>query len=105
MGIGVTGELPQEPTDTSKTPIRTRYLDHVTGYQPIRDQYFQYRSVPDSDILTHDVFCVGLTMAVLRGSGGFSPALVAILPAFFPAAFFGGGIQWGVKTNQPELFI
>ena len=24
----------------SKQPIRTRYLGHVTGYQPIRDQYF-----------------------------------------------------------------
>eukprot|EP00116_Pleurobrachia_bachei_P016842 sb/3477104/ len=30
----------QEPTDTSKQPIRTRYLGHVIGYQPIRDQYF-----------------------------------------------------------------
>eukprot|EP00116_Pleurobrachia_bachei_P004608 sb/3464870/ len=25
---------------TSKQPIRTRYLGHVNGYQPIRDQYF-----------------------------------------------------------------
>eukprot|EP00116_Pleurobrachia_bachei_P014023 sb/3474285/ len=25
--------------ETSKQPIRTRYLDHVTGYQPIREQY------------------------------------------------------------------
>eukprot|EP00116_Pleurobrachia_bachei_P018827 sb/3479089/ len=24
-----------------KQPIRTRYLGHVTGYQPIRDQYFR----------------------------------------------------------------
>eukprot|EP00116_Pleurobrachia_bachei_P001186 sb/3461448/ len=30
----------KEPTDTSKQPIRTRHLGHVTGYQPIRDQYF-----------------------------------------------------------------
>eukprot|EP00116_Pleurobrachia_bachei_P002458 sb/3462720/ len=37
----------QDPTDTSKMPIRTRYLCHVTGYQPIRDQYFLIRSVPD----------------------------------------------------------
>eukprot|EP00116_Pleurobrachia_bachei_P010115 sb/3470377/ len=36
----------QEPTETSKQPIRTRYLGHVTGYQPIRDQYFLIRSVP-----------------------------------------------------------
>eukprot|EP00116_Pleurobrachia_bachei_P007639 sb/3467901/ len=35
----------REPTDTSKQPIRTRYLGHVTGYQPIRDQYFLIRSV------------------------------------------------------------
>eukprot|EP00116_Pleurobrachia_bachei_P017646 sb/3477908/ len=28
-----------EPTDTSKRPIRIRYLGHVTGYQPIRVQY------------------------------------------------------------------
>eukprot|EP00116_Pleurobrachia_bachei_P012529 sb/3472791/ len=33
-------------TDTSKQPIRTRYLGHVTGYQRIRDQYFLIRSVP-----------------------------------------------------------
>eukprot|EP00116_Pleurobrachia_bachei_P008537 sb/3468799/ len=26
----------------NKQPIRTRYLGHVTGYQPIRDQYFTY---------------------------------------------------------------
>eukprot|EP00116_Pleurobrachia_bachei_P017359 sb/3477621/ len=32
------------PTQVNK-PIRTRYLDHVTGYQPIRDQYFLIQSV------------------------------------------------------------
>eukprot|EP00116_Pleurobrachia_bachei_P015642 sb/3475904/ len=37
-----------EPTESSKQPIRTRYLGHVTGYQPIRDQYFLIRSVSDS---------------------------------------------------------
>ncbi len=42
---GVSAEY-QEPTETSKQPIRTRYLGHVTGYQPIRDQYFLIRSVP-----------------------------------------------------------
>ena len=26
---------------SSNQPIRTRYLGHVTGYQPIRDEYFQ----------------------------------------------------------------
>eukprot|EP00116_Pleurobrachia_bachei_P008716 sb/3468978/ len=29
----------------SKQPIGTRYLGHVTSYQPIRDQYFLIRSV------------------------------------------------------------
>eukprot|EP00116_Pleurobrachia_bachei_P009933 sb/3470195/ len=33
-------------TETSKQPIRTCYLGHVTGNQPIRDQYFLIRSVP-----------------------------------------------------------
>eukprot|EP00116_Pleurobrachia_bachei_P006967 sb/3467229/ len=28
------------PTETSLQPIRTRYLGHVTGYQPIMDQYY-----------------------------------------------------------------
>ena len=28
-------------------PIRTRYLGHVTGDQPIRDQYFLILSVPE----------------------------------------------------------
>eukprot|EP00116_Pleurobrachia_bachei_P017881 sb/3478143/ len=40
--------IQQEPTETSKQPIRTRYLGHVTAYQPIRDQYFLIRSVPDN---------------------------------------------------------
>ena len=29
--------------EVSKQPIRTRYLGHVTGYQPIRDQCFLIR--------------------------------------------------------------
>ena len=32
-----------------KQPIRTRYLGLVTGYQPIRDQYFLIRSVAALD--------------------------------------------------------
>ena len=37
--------LIQEPTEPSKQPIKTRYLGHVTGYQPIRDQHFLVWSV------------------------------------------------------------
>eukprot|EP00116_Pleurobrachia_bachei_P004595 sb/3464857/ len=38
------------PTETSKQTIRTRYLGHVTGYQPIRNQYFLIRSVPGKGV-------------------------------------------------------
>eukprot|EP00116_Pleurobrachia_bachei_P002930 sb/3463192/ len=36
--------LAEMKVGTSKQPIRTRYLGHVTGYQPISDQYFLIRS-------------------------------------------------------------
>eukprot|EP00116_Pleurobrachia_bachei_P012250 sb/3472512/ len=42
----------QEPTETSKQPMRTRYLGHVTGYQLIRDQYFLIGAVPDTYLLS-----------------------------------------------------
>eukprot|EP00116_Pleurobrachia_bachei_P010706 sb/3470968/ len=38
-----------------KQPIRTRYLGHVTVYQPIKDQYFLIRSVPDQFIVSTSV--------------------------------------------------
>ena len=51
-------DFDQESTEQSKQPIRTLYLGHVTGYQPITDQYFLIRSVPDFDFhLKHDSFC------------------------------------------------
>ena len=37
----------QQSQGQSKQPIRTPHLVHVTGYQPIRDQYFLVRSVPE----------------------------------------------------------
>eukprot|EP00116_Pleurobrachia_bachei_P014910 sb/3475172/ len=36
-------QVHHEPIETNKQPIITRYLDHVTSYQPIRDQYFLIR--------------------------------------------------------------
>eukprot|EP00116_Pleurobrachia_bachei_P008340 sb/3468602/ len=50
MSREVLSEL-EEPTDTSKQPIRTLYSGHVTGYQPIRDQYFLIRSVSSLHII------------------------------------------------------
>ena len=43
---GSYSSLEQQPTEPSKQPIRTRYLGHVIGNQPISDWYFQVRSVP-----------------------------------------------------------
>eukprot|EP00116_Pleurobrachia_bachei_P003357 sb/3463619/ len=42
---------PSPTAMVSKQPIRTRCLGHVTGYQPIRDQYFLIWSVPDESKL------------------------------------------------------
>eukprot|EP00116_Pleurobrachia_bachei_P001577 sb/3461839/ len=42
--------------DLDKRPIRTRYLGHVTGYQPIMDQYFLIRSVPVPYIVPWPLF-------------------------------------------------
>eukprot|EP00116_Pleurobrachia_bachei_P003538 sb/3463800/ len=44
----------QKPTETSKHSIRTRYLCHVTGYQPFRDQFFLIRSVPENAVPVTD---------------------------------------------------
>eukprot|EP00116_Pleurobrachia_bachei_P016210 sb/3476472/ len=37
LGLGELHAPRGEPTEISKQPIRTRYLGHVTGYQPISD--------------------------------------------------------------------
>eukprot|EP00116_Pleurobrachia_bachei_P008875 sb/3469137/ len=60
----------QEPPETSKQPITTRYLGHVTGYQPIRDQYFLNWSVScgkgvlETVTVSYTILCV----CVLIGS-------------------------------------
>ena len=36
----------QGPTESSKQLTRARYLGHVTGYKPIRNQYLLAQSVP-----------------------------------------------------------
>eukprot|EP00116_Pleurobrachia_bachei_P004041 sb/3464303/ len=40
----------QEPTETNKQPIRTHYLGHMIGYQPIRDQYLLIRGMERENI-------------------------------------------------------
>eukprot|EP00116_Pleurobrachia_bachei_P007808 sb/3468070/ len=46
----------RELTETSKQPLRTRYLGHMTGYQPIRNQYVFPDSVPsDPYLVTPDL--------------------------------------------------
>ena len=62
----------QESTQSSKQPIRTRYLGHVTGNQPIRDQYFMVRSVPDVNQVctTLSVYDVSAFTAECRDNRG-----------------------------------
>ena len=40
-------KVEQQPTESSKQPIRVRYFGHVTGSQPIGDQYYLIRSIPE----------------------------------------------------------
>eukprot|EP00116_Pleurobrachia_bachei_P009602 sb/3469864/ len=74
----------QEPTETSKQPIRTRYLGHVTGYQPTRGQYFLIRSVPAVSVkynnreLTLSMAAPPLPLALLQVEDtGVKPALTS----------------------------
>eukprot|EP00116_Pleurobrachia_bachei_P001816 sb/3462078/ len=62
--------LEQKPTETSKQPIRTRYLGHLTGYQPIRDQYFLIRSVPDlcNESINVSILQLAQQITEVRGS-------------------------------------
>eukprot|EP00116_Pleurobrachia_bachei_P006525 sb/3466787/ len=39
------GDIKNCPILVRNRPIRTRYLGHVTGYEPIRDQYFLIRTI------------------------------------------------------------
>ena len=68
--------MEQETTGFSKQPIRARYLGHVTGYRPIRDQYFLIRSVPimcslssltQSPHAPHNVQCDGWATDTYNG--------------------------------------
>ena len=45
LHVNISFCIKQQPTEPSKQPIRTRYLDHMPGYQPIRDHFFLIRSV------------------------------------------------------------
>ena len=41
---------PEEEEGNRYRSIRTRYLGHVTGYQPFRDQYFLIQSIPADSV-------------------------------------------------------
>eukprot|EP00116_Pleurobrachia_bachei_P012266 sb/3472528/ len=60
--------LNQEPTDTSKQPIRTTYLGHVTGYQPIKDHCLLIRS--DIVMISVRVLWVTILSEVLQNFTG-----------------------------------
>ena len=53
-GKGFLAVISGEEEGQCKQPIKTRYLGHVTGYQPIRDQFFLIRQVPAQFLLLPD---------------------------------------------------
>eukprot|EP00116_Pleurobrachia_bachei_P010928 sb/3471190/ len=75
-----------------KQPIRTRYLGHVTGYQPIRDQYVPWGRDKEEVLVddigskdAHSLFLfntrrtppLDLTSNHLKGEGGWLDSLVS----------------------------
>ena len=50
--LGDPSSFNQQPTESSKQPIRAHYLCHVTGYHPFREQYSLIQSVPAFNNLT-----------------------------------------------------
>ena len=68
----------------SKQRIRTRYLGHVTGFQPIRDQYFQYWSVPEMGAVDSGGEIGGIIAQLLWRLNSFDHfSHVGILRAFY----------------------
>ena len=66
----------QQPTGPRKQPIRTRYLGHVTGYQPVRDLYFLVRSVPaPNQVCSRDILLFLPYQIASVSSRSLSPSL------------------------------
>eukprot|EP00116_Pleurobrachia_bachei_P017676 sb/3477938/ len=76
-------------TEISKQPIRTRYLDHVTGYQPIKDRYFLIRSVTEEE--------AGGGVEGEEGGGAGED--------LWNSRRKGGGSVIDINNNQSELVI
>eukprot|EP00116_Pleurobrachia_bachei_P012049 sb/3472311/ len=67
-------------TGTSKQPTRIRYLGHVTGYQPIREQYFRIRSDPTIPGFTGDSISTSASSpSSVLSTPGLSPEHTAYL--------------------------
>eukprot|EP00116_Pleurobrachia_bachei_P006734 sb/3466996/ len=69
-------------------PIRTRYLGHVTGYQPIRGQYF----LNWSDPVSHNISHLSIFVFVPVVHGGWS-YLVLVLSITFFISFISLGVN------------
>eukprot|EP00116_Pleurobrachia_bachei_P013550 sb/3473812/ len=102
-------------------PIRTQYLGHVTGYQPIRDQYVLIRSVPDNIITVLCADHAGSRRVVGSYYGRYlpiarlDPALTSSIDHFFSSDLGLGEMDVSLvrsmmkshlvsKTNQNSLF-
>nr|AFK75460.1 putative secretory peptide-50 [Pleurobrachia bachei] len=102
----------QEPTETSKQPIRTLYLGHAIGYQPIMEQYFLIRSVPAikdyvpwSPVVpgTYIQFDLESTpLQIKTNSTAGSGELIAVYTYTADLSYIGGVL---VQFNSPIQYI
>ena len=99
----------QELTESNKPPIRTRYLGHVTGYQPIRHQYFLVQTVPglldvlfeqtvvwfssDISLTRYDVLLRWNTLIRIYQSNEKILSFCSCFPVTLLEAVFGGKIR------------
>eukprot|EP00116_Pleurobrachia_bachei_P016705 sb/3476967/ len=64
-GISIFTESRKGCKPGTEQPIRTRYSGHVTGYQPIRDRYFN----SPSSMAKEDISCLLSVVFCVDGSG------------------------------------
>ena len=91
-------------------PIRARYLGHVTGNQPISDQYSLLRSVHGDEIFTHNVrICTWPSLLPCHIIKQYFPCfLLLLLLLYFPVLGNGAligfeyeGEHWAATVNLP----
>eukprot|EP00116_Pleurobrachia_bachei_P007089 sb/3467351/ len=85
--------------DTSKQPIRTRYLDHVTGYQPIRDQYF----LPLTQYI-HSGYALGVYVVAREPAGRIEFIILKTRPQGFNL-YVSLFLETGINSEKHNLSL